>query len=54
MTEAETRGSNKITPLKVVEAMLKLRGRKWKRGDFEVYFDLPNLHDLVAQAHTAS
>ena len=51
LTEAETRGSNKIhTVKKVVEAMLKLRGRKWKRGDFEVYFDLPNLHDLVAQA----
>ena len=51
LTEAETRGANKIhTVKKVVEAMLKLRGRKWKRGDFEVYFDLPNLHDLVAQA----
>ena len=51
LQEAETRGENKLPSVKrIVETMLRMRGRKWKRGDWEVYFELPNLHDLVAQA----
>lgn len=51
LQEAETRGENKLPSVKrIIETMLRMRGRKWKRGDWEVYFQLPNLHDLVAQA----
>ncbi len=51
LQEAELRGENKLPSVKrMIETMLRMRGRKWKRGDWDAHFDLPNLHDLVAQA----
>lgn len=51
LQEAEIRSENKLPSIKrLIETMLRMRGRKWKNGDWEVYFELPNLHDLVAQA----
>lgn len=35
---------------RLVETMLRARGRTWKKGDWEFYQDLPNIQDLVAQA----
>ena len=34
----------------VIATMLRARGRTWKKGDWEVYQELPSLQDLVAQA----
>lgn len=35
---------------RVVETMLRLRGRTWRRGDWELYQELPNLHDEMKRA----
>lgn len=35
---------------RLIIALLRLRGRSWRPGDWRVVFDQPNLHDLVAQA----
>lgn len=35
---------------RLIMALLRLRGRSWRPGDWRVVFDQPNLHDLVAQA----
>lgn len=35
---------------RLVRDLLRLRGRSWGRGDWQVVFNQPNLHDMVAQA----
>ena len=51
LQEAKTRAANKLPVVeRLIRTLLKLRGVNWKRGDWEVYFEFPNLHDLVAQA----
>ncbi|MFQ5736892.1 MAG: hypothetical protein ACE5GY_08535, partial [Thermodesulfobacteriota bacterium] len=51
LQEAEIRGTNKMPgPKRLVSTMLKLRGRTWKRDDWWLEFERPNLHDLVSQA----
>ncbi len=35
---------------RIFEIMLRARGRTWKRGDWQVIQELPNLSDMVAQA----
>lgn len=49
--ESKTRFEDRLPGLNhVIETMLRARGRTWKAGDWELYQELPNLQDLVAQA----
>lgn len=49
--ESKTRFADRLPGLnRVIETMLRARGRTWKAGDWELYQELPNLQDLVAQA----
>lgn len=51
LQEAEIRAGRKLLNLNLlVETMLRMRSRKWKRDDFVLSFRQPNLHDLVANA----
>ncbi len=51
LQEANVRAAAKLAGIyRVVNGMLKARGLTWKRGDFELYFEQPNLHDEVAKA----
>lgn len=51
LQEATIRAKNKLPLLTgIVETMLKMKGIKWKKGDWELYFDQPNLHDEVGKA----
>lgn len=51
LQESRTRFATRRPGLeRVVATMLRARGRTWKRGDWRLAQDLPNLQDLVAQA----
>ncbi len=51
LQESKTRFAGRLAGLnRIVETMLRARGRTWKRGDWELYQELPNLQDIVAQA----
>jgi len=51
LADVATRQAAKL-PLftRLVETMLQLRGRKWKKGDWYLEFETVNLHDEVARA----
>ncbi len=51
LQEAETRCSPRLPVYtKIIEDMLRLRGRKWKRDDWFLAYDRPNLFDIEARA----
>lgn len=49
--ESKTRFEDRLPGLnRIIETVLRTRGRTWKRGDWFLTQELPNLQDLVAQA----
>ncbi len=51
LADVATRQGAKLPPLnRVVSTMLRMRGRTWKKGDWQLKFNQVNLHDIEKQA----
>ncbi len=51
LADIVTRQSAKLPSLnKIVSTLLKMRGRSWKKGDWELKYQQVNLHDIEKQA----
>lgn len=54
LQESKTRFEGRRAPLEhLVATMLRLRGRTWRPGDWELYQELPNLQDELRQAQAS-